>query len=745
MQLRTVAAAVVLSLAASALPAGGPPGASPTIPLRKLSRDLAETRDFSLGRPVAAQVTADGSAVLFLRGGPRDTVMRLYQMTLANGRVEELLSPGAVLGDEQESLTAEERARRERMRMTLRGFTSFQLSEDDSQVLASLGGRAFIVPRAGGKARELPGGRGDWLDPCLSPDGKYAAAIRDNELHVVDLASMKEQRLTAGATETLTHGVAEFVAQEEMDRHTGFWWSPDSNWLVYQETDLSQVETLYIMDPGHAESEPVKCRYPRPGKPNAAVRLGVIHRTGGETRWLSWKRDQYPYLARVIWKDSAPLTLLVQARDQREEKILVADPRSGATRELLTETDEAWLNLHRDPLMPRWLPDGSAFLWATERRGDWQLELRDAKGGLVRELTPVGFHFSDLLDVDAEARTAVVSGGPDSRENHLYRVSFAGGRPERLTGEAGMHSATYSKNHRLRVHTYKLANGRAGTDVRDGEGRIVAEVPSVAEAPASIPRLEMARVGDGRTFDAVLIRPSGFQAGRKYPVLVSVYGGPSVKMVIANPLAYLREQWMADHGYIVVSIDGRGTPGYGREWERAIRGGLVDVALEDQVAALLALGARHPEMDLTRVGITGWSFGGTFTAMAVIRRPDIFHCGVAGAPATDWLDYDTHYTERYLGLPAANPDAYRKSSVLTYAAQLRRPLLLIHGVADDNVYFMHTLKLAEALFRAGRPYDLLPVPGTHLMPDVDDAVRTWERTMDYFNAHLGLPLRYSGD
>jgi len=221
--------------------------------------------------------------------------------------------------------------------------------------------------------------------------------------------------------------------------------------------------------------------------------------------------------------------------------------------------------------------------------------------------------------------------------------------------------------------------------------------------------------------------------------VLDVYAGPGVKVVRALSRAHLREQWMADHGYIVVSLDGRGTPGYGREWERAIRGNLIDVALEDQVAGLKALGAKYPELDLSRVGVTGWSFGGYFTVMAVLRRPDLFRCGVAGAPVTDWLDYDTHYTERYMGLPSANPEGYRNASALTYAAKLERPLLLIHGMTDDNVYFTHTFKLADALYRAGKRYDLMPLPGTHLISDPLLTLRLYSRIIDYFGEHLPDP------
>jgi len=723
-----------LSLALSgpgARAAQGPPEES-----LKFFRDLAETRSYSLGLPVTPTPVPDGSAILFLRSGPRDPVLKLFELNVASGKVREVLTPESLLAGAQEQLSVEEKARRERMRMSLRGFVSFQLSEDGSQILLPLSGKLYVVRRADGKVSTLPGE--GWIDPRFSPDGKFVAAVKGDELYVITIATSEARPLTRGATETLTHGVAEFVAQEEMDRFQGFWWSPDSTTLAYQETDSSEVEPHYIADPFHPDQPPASFRYPRAGTPNARVRLGLIARDGGPTTWIKWDAEKYPYLARIVWKEaSAPLTLLVQTRRQREEKLLAVDPRTGSISELWTETDEAWLNLPDG--VPRWLPDGGGFLWATERGGGWRLELHDRQGKIVRSLTPAEFGYHALVDVDEKAGTAVVSGGSDSRETHLWRLPLAGGEPVKLTKGNGIHRADFSENHRVYVDRFSLLDGGRGSPVLSDKGKLLAELPSAAENPPFVPKVELIRVGQERTFDAALIRPRESQAGRRYPVILDVYAGPTVKMVQAVAGAYLTDQWMADQGYLVVRLDGRGTPGHGRAWERAVQGNLIDVALEDQVEGLKLLGAKYPEMDLSRVGVVGWSFGGYFTAMATIRRPDIFRCGVAGAPVTDWQEYDTHYTERYLDLPSANAEGYRKSSVLTYADQLRRPLLLIHGVTDDNVYFTHTLKLTDALFRAGRPYDLLLLPGTHMVSDPEQNFHRWTRVIDFFNVHLAAP------
>lgn len=698
-------------------------------------RDLAETRNYTLGTPVGAKLTADGRTAFFLRGGPRDPVLRLYEFDIATGTEKELLTPAQLLGAAQEVLTAEEKARRERARMTLRGFTSFQLSDDGARLLVTLSGQLYVVERASLKVTALPGR--NWIDPRFSPDGTAVAAVSAGELHVIELATGTVHPVTSGASATLSHGVAEFVAQEEMDRREGYWWSADSQSLAYQENDESGVEARYIADPLHPADPPVRFFYPRAGSANAKVRLGVVPRQGGPTRWIDWDATAFPYLTRVTWSErGAPLTLLVQNRAQQEQVLLAADPATGATRELLRERDPAWLNLDTRA-MPRWLPGGREFLWTTEARGSWQVELRAADGSLVRELTPPDFVYKGVIHADTEAGQLYVAGGTDPRETHVWRFPLAGGPGSPLTAERGIHGAIFARRGGTMIHTFSLLDGRSGADILDGNGRKLASLPSIAERPRFVPNVELTRTTGGeRQFNAAIVRPRDFQPGRKYPVILSVYAGPHTTVVTASARAYYGDQWTADQGYIVVRLDGRGTPYRGRDWERVIRGNLIDIALEDQVAGLEALGAMYPELDLTRVGVTGWSFGGYFTAMATIRRPDIFRAGVAGAPVATWENYDTFYTERYLGLPQENPAAYRVSSVVTYADQLRRPLLLIHGLTDDNVYFQHTLQIAEALYLAGKPYELLPQLGTHLITDPMVKLRQEARILEFFNRSL---------
>ncbi len=717
--------------------------AADTEPSLAYFRDLAETRNFTLGRPVSPRVTPDGKHVIFLRAAPRDPTLRLFEFDLASGKERELLTPAQLLGGAEEQLSTEENARRERQRQSLRGFTSFQLSKDGTRLLVTLSGKLYVVARETLKVTELPGT--GWIDPRFSPDGNFiAAAGADRELHVVDLATVTERAITRGASDKVAHGTAEFVAQEEMSRNEGYWWSPDARHLLYQQTDESPVEARHITDPLHPEAAPLKFAYPRAGTANAIVRLFVVPRTGGESVAVEWDRAAFPYLAGVKWPAHAPLTLLVQNREQTDQRLLAANPVTGKTTELLQETDTAWINLDDnaagssgDRRPPFWTKDGKHFLWTTERRGTWQVELRDATGELVRELTPVTWNYRGLVGLDDEGGGFYVRGGDDPREVHVWKFLLSGGPGVRLTRERGLHAASFFAEPRLLVRTIDNFDGAYRSEiVSANDARVLTSLPSVAETPAQWPQTELTQTTGARAFDAALTRPRNFSPGRKYPVILSVYAGPTSKHVTANRRAFFPDQWMADQGYIVVRLDGRGTPWRGRAWERAIKGNFIEVALEDQIAGLQALAKQYHELDLTRVGVTGWSFGGYFAAMAAARRPDVFRAAVAGAPVITWENYDTHYTERYLGLPQNAPDAYRVSNVTTYAAQLTRPLLLIHGLTDDNVYVQHTLQLADALFMAGKPYELLPMLGTHMVSDPFVRMRQQTRIIEFFNREL---------
>jgi dipeptidyl-peptidase-4 len=718
-------------------------------------RTLAQTRSFQLGRPVRPLPTPDGKAVLFLRSEARGSKLSLFEFDVETGKTRELLTPEQVLKGAEEKLSPEEKAARERMRVSAGGFTNFQLNDDGSLILLSLSGKLYTVERAKKRVTELPTGKGFLLDPKFSPDGKKVSYVRAHDVYVLDLATQKETRVTTGGTALIEHGVAEFVAQEEMARFTGYWWGPDSDHIVYQETDHSAVEVWHVADPIRPEATPTPFYYPRPGKNNATVKVGVVpfflkpaptsnepaELTTGKTIWIEWDAKKYPYLATVRWSKKAPLCLTVQSRDQRELVLLEANPETGKTTKLLEEKASTWVNLRQE--VPRWLPSGDSFLWVSEKDDVPRLELRNRNGKIRRVVINADIGYQGLVSVDKAGDEIIVAGSTNPAETQLYRFSIKDpfGEVVPITKTPGMHGAVFSRDHGMYVLTSRTMDMMPTSQVFGKEAKRIGELPAVAENPERRPVVDLVQIGSkDRKFYAAVIFPRDYDARKKYPVIVDVYGGPHHLHVAATQTRWLLDQWYADQGFIVVAIDGRGTPGRGAEWERAIYQKFGSVPLDDQVAGLKALGAKYPMMDLKRVGIDGWSFGGYMSALAVMRRPDVFHAGVAGAPVCDWHDYDTHYTERYLGIPPKDAEAYKEGSLLTYAQDLKRPLMILHGTADDNVYFRHSLKIVDSLFRAGKDFEMVPLSGlTHMVPDPLVMERLHGRIAMFFQKHLGRP------
>ena len=707
----------------------------------KFLRDLIETRSFSLGKPVGARFLDDGSQVLFLRSaGSRKPDLGFYVFDVANGKTRELLTPDQVLKGAAEKLSPQEKARRERMRMNqVKGFAGFALSDDQNHVLLALSGRVYVAAIDGRGAVEVagPDDKGNApFDQRFSPDGRQVSFVRAGELWVVPAAGGKARQLTRGAGGHIEHAQAEFVAQEEMNRFTGYWWSPDAKQLAYQVSDNSKVEALYLADPldpfGAVEPAP----YPRPGTANVDVRLAVMPFAGGKATFIEWDRARYPYLAHVVWQEGGPLTFIVETRDQKDLSLLVADPKTGTSHELVHEHDDAWVNLGFEYT---WLEDGSGFLWASERGGWWQLELHAPDGKLVRALTTPELGFRNAVHIDLPAGKLVVAAGSEPVDGGLYEVALADGKTTMISDPKVVTNARYARKSSAHI-LYRADDTRTYPDVVvRADGQSAGELSDLSEKPPLTAKPVVRKVGDGVGFWSATVRPQSFDPTHRYPVLVYVYGGPGGAVVNRDMDAYMMDQWIADHGYIVVKLDNRGTPGRGRDWERAIFGKFADVPLDDQVAGLLALGKLEPAMDLTRVGIWGHSFGGFMSALAVMRRPDVYKAGIAGAPVADWLDYDTCYTERYLGVPdrAKDTPLYDANGLLLYAKDLTRPLLIIHGTADDNVHLSHSLRLADALLLAGKEFEFLPLAGeTHGPRDPERLLRYYQRQFAFFRKNL---------
>ncbi len=707
-----------------------------------LLADSAATYGFRLGLPTPLAVTPDG-AVLFRRTGPRDFAADLYELDGRTGAVKTLATAAdLVSGDEH--VSEAEKSRRERSRTATRGVVDVEVSADGTLVLVPINGVFVLLDRTASRTtgtRRTLDPQGAAYDPQLSPDGTQIAFVRDGDLWVMPTTTGQPKRLTKHP-EGFEYGTAEFVAQEELDRRSGLWWSPDGKQLLFQRTDLRPVETVYVADAREPTRPPVPFKYPRAGTPNAIVDLGLVNAAGGEPQWLAWDLAKYPYLARVSWSGKAPLTIVVLSREQTDLAVILprgqaATSATSATT-LLEEHDDAWINLAGSGYRgvggghvlgaPLWLADGSGFLWMTEARGAWTLELRNRDGSLARVLTAPELGLSELLGVQGD--TAIVEASANPTRQDVWSVPLVGGAASRLTDGEGYATATVDHG-QIIITTMKRAGGRSVT--MNGH-----ELPSIAERPALVPttKLEIVEVA-GRDHHVSITRPRAFDPARHYPVLLEVYGGPHKQMVLDALDSYVMDQWYADAGFIVVRSDNRGTPGRGRAWERAVSGDLLTAPLADQVDALQAVGARYPELDLQRVGIFGWSFGGYLSALAVMLRPDVFACGVAGAPVTDWSLYDTAYTERYMKLPEHNPHGYTATSALTHAAKLRRPLLVIHGITDDNVHLANTLGLIDALYLAGKTVKVVLLSGTHMVTDPKVALAREQVQIDFFREHLG--------
>ncbi|MFF7392283.1 prolyl oligopeptidase family serine peptidase [Streptomyces scabiei] len=695
-------------------------------------RRHARTQRFSLGAPRAFSVAPDGSRVVFLRSSSgTDRANKLWVMDLGDGGERMAADPGALLAGSSEELSAEERARRERLREGGAGIVAY--ATDGAVELASfaLSGRLFVAELRAGTARELDV-PGPVIDPRPSPDGRYVAYVARGALRVVAAEGGADRALTEEAAGNVTHGLAEFIAAEEMGRSRGFWWSPESDRLLVARVDDTPVRRWWISDPAQPEKDPQQVAYPAAGTANAEVRLFVIDLAGARTE-VVWDRTRYPYLAHVHWSAAGAPLILVQARDQRSQLFLAVDPDTGATRMVHADEDPHWLDLF--PGAPAWSPSGRLVRVADEG-GARVLAVGE------RPLTGPQLQVRAVLDVaDADVLVSASAGeaaaDPEIGEIHVYRVNELG--VERVSQEPGVHSAVRAGGVTVLVSAVPGRAGARAQVLRDGKP--VATVASYAEDPGMSPRVRFTQ-GGARRVPCALLMPSDYDGVTPLPVLMDPYGGPHGPRVLAAHNAHLTSQWFADQGFAVVVADGRGTPGRSPAWEKEIDGDFT-LSLDDQVEALHDLAKSHP-LDLSRVAIRGWSYGGWLAALAVLRRPDVFHAGIAGAPVTDWRLYDTHYTERYLGDPAKNAAAYARSSLITdeglsSPAEPHRPLMVVHGTADDNVVFAHALRLSSALLAAGRPHEVLPLSGvTHMTPQEQVAENLLLLQVDFLKRSLGL-------
>ncbi|PZS04650.1 MAG: S9 family peptidase [Pseudonocardiales bacterium] len=681
----------------------------------------ARTRRFTLGAPREVAVVDEGDRVLFLRsGGGTDPVTCLWELDLRGEAVERLIAdPDRLLGGAEDDVPPAERRRRERAREQAGGVTAYATSADATVIVFALAGRLWVATAEG--VRELPAEPGV-TDPHPDPTGRRIAYSSGGSLCVVDVDGGNGRRLAEPDGAEVSWGLAEFVAAEEMGRSRGFWWAPDGESLAVARVDAAGVTLLHIADPAHPERPAAQHRYPAAGTPNAKVSLHVVGLDGAR---IEVDRDnvRFPYLAGVLWSAHG-LVATVQARDQRTLRYLRADPSTGETEPVRADdTDTAWVDLVAG--VPGFV--GGTFVRTADVDDTRRLMYDD------RAVSDVGLQVHAVLSVDDDG--VLFTGSTEPVESHVYLADPAGAVC-RLTDTAGVHTAARA-GRIVAITSADLDTPGCTTRVLR-EGAPLATIANHAAVAPIEPRVTMLRAGTRELRTAVLW-PTGYRRGSgRLPVLLDPYGGPHAQRVRAARSAYLASQWLADQGFAVVVADGRGTPGRGAAWDRAVAGDLATPALEDQVDALHAVAERYVDLDLERVAIRGWSFGGYLAALAVLRRPDVFHAAVAGAPVTEWRLYDTHYTERYLGDPAESAANYERSSLLPLAPDLGRPLMLIHGMADDNVVVAHTLALSGALLAAGRPHRVLPLSGiSHMTPQEVIAENLLRLELAFFAETLG--------
>lgn len=681
-------------------------------------RQSARTQRFTLGAPRDVSVSSDGKLVAFLRSaGPEDATTSLWALDLPDGVERCVADPVALLAGGEADLPPEELARRERARESAAGITGYATDDEHRVAVAAVGGQLVVADLRTGAA-QLFGAPGPVFDPRPDPTGRRVAWVRDRALWVAELADPASARELAGEEDPdVRWGLAEFIAAEEMDRYRGYWWAPDGTALLTARVDDGPVDRWWIADPATPQRRPTEVAYPAAGTANADVSAWVLGLDGSRVE-VAWDRGAWPYLAQAGWDSHGPLIAL-HPRDQRAIEVRSVHPSTGATDVLWTDQDSAWVE--RAPGTPARLGDGRIVMTA-ERDGSRRLVV----GGST--VTPADLCVRAVAHV-GDARI-VFTANPldDATVLDVWRWETDG--LERLTDGGAVCSAA-AGGEVVVTRTSSLDSSRAVTQVLGGPVLV-----NNAATPLVDPNVSVRHLGSRRLATALLL-PHGAPKDDRLPVLLDPYGGPHAQRVLRARSAYLSSQWFADQGFAVVVVDGRGTPGRGSEWERAIHLDLAGPVLEDQLDALTALAEVEPRLDLSRVAIRGWSFGGYLAALAVLRRPDAFHAAIAGAPVTDWRLYDTFYTERYLGHPDDDPAVYERSSLIADAPRLERPLLLVHGLADDNVVSAHTLQLSSALLSHGRPHQVLPLTGvTHMASQEDVAENLQLLQLDFLRSAL---------
>ncbi len=689
--------------------------------------------------PGKIRYSPDAKFVTYLVSERGDLVRDLWGLELATGRRQRWLSPPGETVTE-ENISREEMLRRERLRLRETGITDYLWAEKANIMLLPLRGELYRW--ADGSVRRLAGG--GVIDPKIADDGRRTFFVRDGDIWTVDESG--ERRLTTHSAGT-TNGLAEFIAQEELDRSSGYWPSPRGNLVAFEQVDESHIPVFPIVHQAKPTLEIEEHRYPFAGAENARIKLGVVSVDGGTTAWMDLGSDA-GYIARVDWHPDGRLLVQWLSRDWKRLELRGYDVASGAGHALLVDELGPWINLHDDL---RVLESTGEFTWSSERSGFRHLYLYAPDGTLVRQLTRGAWPAEATVALDQKGRRLYFVGWQERPlDRQLYRVSLDGGEPEPLTRGSGMHGAVIAPDFSSYVSAVDDLNEPPAIDVVSLNDRRTSQSihsPHDVSVDFPPPELHSFRSSDGVELFAAIYRPNQDfpspragegQGGGRAPVIVSVYGGPGPQMVNDSwaQTVDLRAQMLAQQGFVVLKVDNRGSPRRGLAFEAAIARRMGQIEVRDQVE-----GVRWLETlgfaDVSRVGIYGWSYGGYMALMGLVTAPDVFTAGVAGSPVTFWEGYDTAYTEKYMGTPQENPEGYRLGSPLTHVDRLRGKLLVIHGMIDENVHFRHTARLMQALIDAGKPFETLLYPNERHMPRSEhDRVDMERRILEFFQRNL---------
>ncbi|MGH9722435.1 MAG: S9 family peptidase, partial [Bryobacteraceae bacterium] len=648
----------------------------------------------------------DGKRFAFRQG------RSIWQYEVASGLKKELASLAELEGKAVKGPAPEAFAWRNR-RVTERAF---DWSSSGREMLVSESGDLFLVRLETGKWEQLTATAEPEHDPKLSPDARLVSFRRGHDLYTLEIEGGKLHRLTTDGSSTLLNGELDWVYPEELALGTAYWWSPDSARIAYLQLDVSR-EPIFphadLLSP-RARYEPQ--RYPKAGEPNADVRLGVVAAKGGATRWMDLGDPRDALLARVAWlPGSKRVSVQRLNRVQNRLDLLAADAANGTATVLLHEQDPYWINV-KDDL--QFLKDGRHFLWGSERDGFRHLylyEIADSGPAKGKQITRGEWEVTDTACVDEGAKQIYYVGSAESPlERQFYRIGFDGKRSQRLSSAAGTHAISMAPTCEFYIDSHSSLTSPAARTLHSRDGKQIAVYQEadrrVADEYELLPtEIVKVKAADGALMYARLIRPSGFTESKKYPAVVMVYGGPHAQAVRNTWAGATWDQALAHRGFVIWQLDNRGSAGRGHAWESAVFRNLGAKEVEDQkegVRHLVSMGF----VDSARIGIYGWSYGGYMTLNSLANAPDIFRAGIAGAPVTDWRNYDTIYTERYMGLPQDNAAAYERSSPVNKAASIQAKLMLVHNFEDDNVHFQNTLQMIDKLERAGKRFELLLYP-----------------------------------